>query len=98
MDAAVNTPGGEWPVEVLLEMAAEDARQQLPAMSLSLEQAEGGTLLTCRAWDLGWVARVLAGLDRPFIVRRPPELRDALERRAAEISALARRTEKKTSP
>lgn len=98
MDAAVNTPGGEWPVEVLLEMAAEDARQQLPAMSLSLEQAEGGTLLTCRAWDLGWVARVLAGLDRPFIVRRPPELRDALERRAAEISALARRTEKETFP
>lgn len=98
MDAAVNTPGGEWLVEVLLEMAAEDARQQLPAMGLSLEPGEGGTLLRCRAWDLGWVARVLAGLDRPFIVRRPPELRDALERRAAEISALARRTEKETFP
>jgi predicted DNA-binding transcriptional regulator YafY len=94
MNAAANTPGGEWSVEVLLEMAVEDARRQLPVMGLALEQTEGGTLLRCSTWDLGWVARVLAGLDRPFVVRRPAELREALERRAGEIIALAKRTDR----
>ena len=28
--------------------------------------------------DLGWMARVLAGLSFPFVVRTPPELREAL--------------------
>jgi predicted DNA-binding transcriptional regulator YafY len=97
IDAAMNTPGWDRPVEVLLETTVEEARHQLPAMGLSLEPYEGGTLLRCRTWDLGWMARTLAGLDSPFIVRRPDELREALERRAAEISALARRTEKETS-
>ena len=93
IEAAANTPGSEWSVEVLLEMAVENARRQLPAMGLSLEQAGGVTLLRCRTWDLNWVARLLAGLESRFIVRRPAELREALERRAREISALARRTD-----
>ena len=97
MNAAANTPGSEWSVEVLLEMAVECARRQLPAMGLALEQAEEGTLLRCRTWDLGWVARLLAGLDCRFIVRRPAELRGALERRAGEISALAKRSEREAS-
>jgi hypothetical protein len=97
MNAAANTPGSEWSVEVLLEMALEDARRQLPSTGLALEPAEGGALLRCRTWDLGWVARLLAGLDRPFIVRRPAELRRALERRAGEITALARRTDAEAS-
>jgi hypothetical protein len=41
---------------------------------------------------------VLAGLDSPFVVRRPAELRDALRRRAKEISALAKRVRGETSP
>jgi predicted DNA-binding transcriptional regulator YafY len=93
VDAAANTPGDEWSVEVLLETAVEDARRQIPVMGVTLEQAEGGTLLRCRTWDLDWVARLLAGLESPFIVRRPAELRDALGRRAGQISALAARTE-----
>jgi hypothetical protein len=39
----------------------------------------------------------LVGLDNPFIVRRPVELREALERRAAEITVLAKRTEGEAS-
>jgi predicted DNA-binding transcriptional regulator YafY len=92
MNAAANTPGDEWSVEVLLETTVEDARRRLPAMGFVLEGAEGGTLLRCQTWDLCWVARTLSGLDRPFVVRRPAELRAELERRAAEIVALARRT------
>ncbi len=39
------------------------------------------------------VTRLLTGLDCPFVVWRPSELREALERRADELSAMARRQE-----
>ena len=79
---------------MLLETRAEDARWQLPSIGFAFEQAEGGTLLRCSTWSLDWIARVLAGLDCSFIVRRPDELRDALERRAKKITTLSKRTEK----
>jgi predicted DNA-binding transcriptional regulator YafY len=97
LGAVASSAGERWSVEVLLEARVEDVRGQLPAVGLSLEQTEGGTLLRCSTWGLEWVARVLAGLDCPFVVRRPDELREALERRAGEISVLARRTEQKSS-
>jgi predicted DNA-binding transcriptional regulator YafY len=93
LKAVASTPGDEWSVEVLLETRAEDAHWQLPSVGLALEQAEGGTLLRCSTWSLDWIARVLAGLDCSFIVRRPDELREALERRAEKIAALSKRTE-----
>jgi hypothetical protein len=43
--------------------------------------------------DLAWMSRVLASLSFPFIVREPSELREALRRLAADIVALAERTE-----
>ena len=89
-----NVRGDVWSVEVLLETGEKDARRQLPPMGLTLEQTAGGTLLSCPTRNLGWMARVLAGLDCPFVVRRPDELRQALERRAEEISALAKRAGK----
>ena len=92
--AMATTPREAWSVEVLLETEAEDAHAQLPPMGIGLEHIEGGTLLKCRTRNLDWMARVLAGLDCPFVVRGPDELRGALERRAAEISALAKRSEK----
>lgn len=97
LSAVASTPGDEWLVEVLLETSAEDARWQLPSVGLALEQAEGGTLLRCSTWSLDWIARVLAGLDCSFIVRRPEELREALERRAEKIATLSRRTERATA-
>ena len=45
----------------------------------------------------GLALGLLVGLDNPFIVRRPVELREALERRAAEITVLAKRTEGEAS-
>jgi predicted DNA-binding transcriptional regulator YafY len=98
LSAVASTPGDEWLVEVLLETSAEDARWQLPSVGLALEQAEGGTLLRCSTWSLDWIARVLAGLDCSFIVQRPEELREALERRAEKIATLSRRTERATAP
>ena len=98
LNAAANTPGSEWSVEVLLEMPVDDARRQLPDMGLSLEQTEAGTILSCRTWDLGWISRLLAGLNHPFIIRHPAELREALEQHATEILTQARRPETETSP
>ena len=98
LSAVASTPGDEWLVEVLLETSAEDARWQLPSVGLALEQAEGGTLLRCSTWSLDWIARVLAGLDCSFIVRRPEELREALERRAEKIATLSKRIERAAAP
>jgi predicted DNA-binding transcriptional regulator YafY len=62
-------------------------------MGVSLEETRDGVLMRCSTSYLGWMARVLASLNFPFVVRRPPELREALGQRAAEIAALAGRTE-----
>jgi predicted DNA-binding transcriptional regulator YafY len=83
-----------WSVEVVLEATLEGAREQVPPMGVMLEEAEGALILRSSTSDLGWMARVLAGLSFPFAVRRPPELREALRRRAAEIAALAERLER----
>ena len=79
LNAVADIPGEEWSVEVLLEAGEEDVLGQLPPVGLALEQTEGGTLLRCSTWNLGWIARVLAGFDCSFIVRRPAELREALQ-------------------
>jgi predicted DNA-binding transcriptional regulator YafY len=97
LGAVANTHGDRWSVEVLLETRVEEVRGQLPSVGLSLEQTEGGTLLRCSTWSLEWPARVLAGLDCSFVVRRPTELRDALEQRAEKLATLARRTEREAS-
>jgi predicted DNA-binding transcriptional regulator YafY len=82
-----------WSVEVLLEASPSEAREQVPTMGISLEETPSGVLLRSSTSDLGWMARVLAGLSFPFVVRRPPELREALRRHAEEVAALAARTE-----
>ena len=97
LSAVANTPGDRWSVEVLLEARVEEVRGQLPSVGLSLEKTEGGTLLRCSTWSLEWPARLLAGLDCSFVVRRPAELRDALELRAEKIATLAKRTGREAS-
>jgi predicted DNA-binding transcriptional regulator YafY len=94
LDALAAMPQDRWSVEVLLETTLEEAREQAPPMGVTLEEAEGGVILHSSTSDLGWMTRVLAGLSFPFVVRRPPELREALRRRAAEIVALAERTDR----
>jgi len=92
LDALAAMPQDRWSVEVLLEAALEEVREQVPPMGVVLEEAEGSVLMRSSTSDLGWMARVLAGLRCPFEVRRPPELREELKRHAAEIARLAGRT------
>jgi predicted DNA-binding transcriptional regulator YafY len=81
-----------WSVEVLLETTAQEARGQLPNMGVSLQETPEGVVMRSSTSDLAWMARVLAGLSFPFVVRKPPELRESLRRLAAEITTLAERT------
>lgn len=86
---------GIWKVEVVLEMAWEDAERQVPPTVAMLEQIPGGVLLRCYEEELSWLARFLVGLGCPLIVREPPELREALRTFAAEIMQLAERREER---
>jgi predicted DNA-binding transcriptional regulator YafY len=69
---------------------------RLPPMMFTDEEALGLALGLLAALHLG-LAGVLAGLDCSFVVRRPAELRDALEQRAEKIATLAKRTERAAS-
>jgi predicted DNA-binding transcriptional regulator YafY len=87
-----NAPGA-WSVEVLLETTLDEARQRVPAALAILEPQPDGVALRCHVENLDWIARYLVGLGFPLIVRRPNELREALRRLAAEISAMAEATD-----
>ncbi len=93
LEALAAMPQDRWAVEVLLEATLEAAREQVPSMGVVLEEAEGGVLMRSSTSDLGWMARLLAGLGLPFVIRRPPELREALRQHAVEIADLAGRTD-----
>ena len=91
LSALAAMPHDRWSVKVLLEAALEEAREQIPSMGVAVEEAQCGVLMRSSTSDLDWMARVLAGLEFPFVVRRPPELRKALKQRAAEVARLAER-------
>ncbi len=67
-----------WLVDVLLETTLEEAQRLVPSALATLEQTPGGVVLRCYVEHLDWIARFLAGLGCPLIVRQPPELREAL--------------------
>jgi predicted DNA-binding transcriptional regulator YafY len=73
-----------WEVEVLLGLAVDRAAERIPPTLGELFEAEDGTLLRMRVSSLDWMASVLAGLDCPFVIHRPAELR-------ASVRALAER-------
>ncbi len=80
-------------VEVLLEATLAEARRRIPPAVATLTEADGGVLLRARAERLDGMARLLAGLDWPFVVRTPAELRAELRELAGRLSALADRSE-----
>jgi predicted DNA-binding transcriptional regulator YafY len=86
-----NRPGN-WKVEVLLEMAWEDAERLVPPTVAMVEQVPGGVLLSCYEEDLDWLAYFLVDLRCPLVVREPAELREALRKVAANTIQLAERS------
>jgi hypothetical protein len=93
LEALADMREDRWSVEVLLETTPTEARGQLPKMGVSIEETPDGVIMRSSTSDLAWMSRVLAGVSFPFVVRRPPELREALRSLASEITALAERTD-----
>lgn len=86
---------GTWKVEVLLEMSWEEAERQVPPTMAMLEAVRGGVVLSCYTQELSWMAHFLVDLHCPLVVRKPPELNEALRMLAAEIAQLAERSEER---
>ena len=76
-----------WEVEVLLDLAVDQAAERIPATLAELIETEDGTLLRMRVGSLDWAAGVLAGLDCPFAIRRPDELRESVRALAERLTA-----------
>jgi predicted DNA-binding transcriptional regulator YafY len=79
-----------WEVEVLLETTLEAAAARIPPTMGELTEVDGGVLLRMRVEHLDYMARVLAGLEFPFVVRRPDELHAALAELAARLTGTPR--------
>ncbi|MFD0690069.1 helix-turn-helix transcriptional regulator [Actinomadura fibrosa] len=78
-------------VEVLLETTLAEARRRIPASTATLTGDAGGVVMTTRAERLDGMARMLAGLGWPFVIRRPDELRAHVRDLAAALDAQAAR-------
>lgn len=76
-----------FPVEATLETTVEEARCSIWAEAATLEKKQDGHVLLRGYTDnLDWMARLLASLGCPLTIHRPPELREALHRHAAQIA------------
>jgi predicted DNA-binding transcriptional regulator YafY len=78
-----------WEVEVVLEAPPASVARHIPATLAELTELGGRTLLRMQVESLEWMARLLAGLDCPFSVRRPDELRTSLAELAARLLTVA---------
>jgi predicted DNA-binding transcriptional regulator YafY len=76
-----------WEVEVLLDLPLDQAAQRIPATLAELIETTDGTLLRMRVGSLDWMAGVLAGLDCPFSIRRPEELRESVRALGERLTA-----------
>ena len=82
-----------WPVEILLETTLAEAQQFISPAVATLEETPQGVMMRCSVGHLDWLAvDLLARMDWPFIVLRPPELRDELRKVAARLEHMASRS------
>ena len=77
-----------WEIEVVLDLAVDEAARRVPATLAELVETDGGTLLRMRVGSLDWTATVLAGLGCGFAIRKPEELRTSV--RALEAGSRRR--------
>lgn len=74
-----------WHIRVEFAVPIYTVQQKLPSAFGTLTETATGVVFECRHRDLGDMARYLVGLDLPFTVRNPPELRQALQQLAERI-------------
>ncbi|MEU4692377.1 YafY family protein [Actinoplanes sp. NPDC023714] len=81
-----------WRYEIVVAVRgeAEEVRTRLRLSLARVEPApDGWSTVRFRAERLTWVPAVLAGLDLPFVIEQPAELRDEVRAWAARITAYA---------
>jgi predicted DNA-binding transcriptional regulator YafY len=78
-----------WEVEVLLDVAVDQAARRLPPTLADLAQTGDQTLVRMRVNSLDWMAGVLAGLGCGFTISRPDELRASVQALATRLAACA---------
>jgi predicted DNA-binding transcriptional regulator YafY len=79
-----------WSIEVEFQATLQAVRQKIPAYHGQLSVTPGGVLFQTHHSHLLSMARFLVGLDLPFTVHQPPELREALVQLAEELVHIAR--------
>jgi len=77
-------------VTVVVRGTAGQVRAALPdGLATVDDDGDGWALVRLRAERLDWLPVLLAGLDRPFVVREPAELREAVREWAARVGRCA---------
>jgi predicted DNA-binding transcriptional regulator YafY len=80
-----------WDIDVLLETTLLEAKRRIPPGTASLVETTQGVVMRAPVERLDWMARQLLMLEFSFVIREPPELREALRKVAGEALAFAER-------
>lgn len=78
-----------WAVEVEFQTTLYAVQQKIPAYHGKLSVTPGGVLFQTHHNHLLSMARFLVGLELPFVVQSPPELREALVQLAEQLVQIA---------
>jgi predicted DNA-binding transcriptional regulator YafY len=78
-----------WQVEVMFQAELYAVQQKIPASYGSLTSTPEGTIFQTHHNHLPGIARYLIGLDLPFVIHHPPELRAALLQIAEQLRGIA---------
>jgi predicted DNA-binding transcriptional regulator YafY len=78
-----------WQIEVWLAMSMLEAQRSLRLPQAFFEEKGEGILFRCEVADLPWMAHTLAGLGKPFIIKRPQELREVITQYAQQLANYA---------
>jgi predicted DNA-binding transcriptional regulator YafY len=90
--AQLGTSTEGWQIEVAFQSTFTAVQQKIPTSYGALTVTPEGVVFRCQTDDLLYMARYLIGLDLPFIIQQPPELRDAFLQLAEQMTQIARAT------
>jgi predicted DNA-binding transcriptional regulator YafY len=78
-----------WQVVVEFQAPLHILQEKIPPAYGSLTATPGGVRFACEYEDLAGLARYLMGLNVPFVIQQPAELRTALRQLAAQMIQIA---------
>ncbi len=79
-----------WSIEVEFQASLYAVQQKIPSSHGTLTATPAGVLFQTHHNHLPSMARYLVGLDLPFVIRHPSELREALLHLSEQIAEIAR--------